>query len=435
MFGSIGKIFSRSLYSILCAVFVVGFTYPNTSSANDFLGNIQFPNGFGHGEIFDPGWPQETAMTDCPFVSLNCINTTWDRGFEFPTDLENEATIGAESASGAFEMDFDWAGLLLNTTGLTTDFYDFDPYAYCPEQNEHAICFGNDPPPLTGCIFRNDCNGRDSPGLAVQWGAPLTLSTLEKKKKVNTVKEQFRPVVALTNIRNEATCSGVAIADNWILTAAHCTCDVSKLRKVFFGQDLADIGTDRLHFLAPVEDHAIFEDKRGQDFCATDTVARRALTDIALVRFTSSNPLNDSFKLSLPRPSNPIGIKWNSVYFQPINTTTKTGMIVGFGAATGNDLGGKKLSALVKYRECGRMDMNCEPDRDFLIDGTANDLDACLGDSGGPLVSNGLAGIISRGQPTLANDGTRCGSGSIVLSLRDSDLYREIYTWIVDTIN
>ncbi|MGB0798917.1 MAG: trypsin-like serine protease, partial [Planktomarina sp.] len=111
-----------------------------------------------------------------------------------------------------------------------------------------------------------------------------------------------------------------------------------------------------------------------------------------------------------------------------------TGTIVGFGANPDNGGGGTKLFATVKYRACLPSDDHCSVTLSYIAPGKNTKADACLGDSGGPLFSNGLVGISTHGLPTNSPEGDLCGSGSVFLKLKDSEISKRILKWTLDTI-
>ena len=229
-----------------------------------------------------------------------------------------------------------------------------------------------------------------------------------------TLPEVVRVVFEAEN-GSQTLCSGVAVAQDRILTAGHCGCGVPESYRVRFASDPGlnseDIKLDRAPVVFP-----------GYD----------------CTREREPQPGRDLAVLYLRIAADKIRVPPVAQMTLPFGgTTARRAFIVGYGRADGGGFPNELLGAFSPIRDyfcvAGRYeDSPCARFREFvlsdLVSATVPGVDSCDGDSGGPVywfgktvdldgtekVHRFLIGITSRGLSGVPQFGTTgCGGGGI----------------------
>ena len=209
----------------------------------------------------------------------------------------------------------------------------------------------------------------------------LRIESLEQRVLM-TVGGQPAPIgegeftVALTNGRGNQFCGGVVVADEWVMTAAHCVNNARPNRiRVAVGNR---VSAAREHQVRSIVTHSDYDPKTAD-------------SDIAMIRVRG--------KLDAPA-LRPVPPRNADKLAQPRDVAT----VYGFGARHENDYLGTDYLQKVTVPIVSNHIAN----RARWYDGEVTDnmlpagrkqggVDSCYGDSGGPLVVNN-----GRGQPRLA---------------------------------
>jgi secreted trypsin-like serine protease len=193
-------------------------------------------------------------------------------------------------------------------------------------------------------------------------------------------------------------CTGVALAPNLVLTAAHCVVTPSSHRiRVFQDGSMMDVAGIRRH----------------PAFNMANYASSKATADVALIKLNSTLPdVVVPAQLAAPRRIE----------------AGDTLMIAGFGvtrAQTSNGLGQPRMAKLTVTGKPGSLQVRLF---DPITRNEKPGLGACTGDSGGPAFdgdSASVIGIIS--WTTAARDGEGCGGLTGLTPLLN---YR---SWILET--
>ena len=197
------------------------------------------------------------------------------------------------------------------------------------------------------------------------------------------------------------SCTGVAIAQDVVLTAAHCVPSGAEYKWVDFDAN----GTPTLQDIASVERHPTFSMKT--------FLNSRATADVALLKLARPLPAKFAPAQLAQAPKPP--------------TVGDTLLVVGYGLSVRGDgkSGGKiRATALSVTGKPGNLQIR-------LVDPATGNarpgLGACTGDSGAPVFdTGGVIGVVS--WATAPNNDEGCGGITGVTPLA---LYR---AWIVDTL-
>lgn len=228
---------------------------------------------------------------------------------------------------------------------------------------------------------------------------------------------RLRAVVGLTyNSARTPWCTGALIAEDMVLTAAHCVCEGTPTH-VFLGEDPLDTGTNGGKFFT-VAGRRAFHGCR-----ATSSTG----VDVAVVRINGRIQSAKPFPIAANAP--------------PSGTIF---LAAGYGATDreGTTTDYKKREAPVPMTSAscsgaGEAALHgCQPGEE-IVAGRINSADTCRGDSGGPLMMAApgtgssaeanlvIAGVTSRGVKSTS----KCGAGGIYEAMRP-----DVRTWIADTI-
>ena len=193
--------------------------------------------------------------------------------------------------------------------------------------------------------------------------------------------DQSDPVAASTVALydGKALCSGSLIAENLVVTAAHCIPSDAKTLKVFFKLDISGAGKSARVVDAVVDPHYKGEEATGPDE-----------NDIALLRFSGKLPAAYSPATLLPASeslSNGETVTLAGYGITEAQTTQGAGVL-------------RKVNVTIAQANYGKTEV--------VLDQT-DGKGACHGDSGGPaFVKMGknlfLFGVTNRGYPTNAPD-------------------------------
>ena len=210
-----------------------------------------------------------------------------------------------------------------------------------------------------------------------------------------------RPEVMLVGSRGNF-CTGVAIARDLVLTAAHCVQAGAEYKQVELDAQRQPIMKDVLAVA------------RHPQFNLKTMLAHRATADVALVKLAAPLKVTPAV-LMKPRGRVPVGERF-AVY--------------GYGMAVRNDGNSSatlRAATLIATGQPGNLQLRLV---DPATNGARDGLGACTGDSGGPVYADAggffaVIGVVS--WSTGPNGDSGCGGLTGVTPI---ELYRK---WIVDT--
>ncbi len=195
--------------------------------------------------------------------------------------------------------------------------------------------------------------------------------------------QDYPTVVALEDAPGNWFCTGTLIANDWVLTAAHCVADgpTTGLHARFDDPDVNDAAGGLVVAISEVHAHPEF------DWKAWDN-------DIALVRLAT--PVTDR----APTP----------LYRDVVVAQTPV-IDVGYGVADNNDGGGGLLRSVDKVTaDCaGANDPTVSGDVLVCMD-ASDGRGSCFGDSGGPTFTRINGSLVVAGV-TSGGTGDQCGAG------------------------
>ena len=228
------------------------------------------------------------------------------------------------------------------------------------------------------------------------------------------------------------SCSAVAIAPGWLLTAAYCVCD-RKAGVASLGFDVADpyattslrevygFGETPGHadgaFCGPINAWLNLTDDASPQDARAAAMAVAEARDLALVR--THQPLAYLGRLARTAIIAPdLAARIGGVY------------VAGFGAGAALGNGGRKTSFADVYDPdaCAGLAgaSPCLPDSEFAMTKTAQRADSCTGDSGARVF------VMADGEPALLGIASRsasrifCGAGGVCTRVAD----RAVIDWI-----
>lgn len=228
---------------------------------------------------------------------------------------------------------------------------------------------------------------------------------------------RLRAIIGLTyNNARTPWCTGALIAEDMVLTAAHCVCNAMPSH-VFLGEDPLDTGSNRGKF---------FGVAMGKAYHGCRASSSTGV-DVAVLRINGKILSAKPFTIAQSPPGS------NTIF-----------LVAGYGAIdrSGTTIDYKKREAPVPMTSASCSGpgeaaiYGCQPDEE-IVAGRINTADTCKGDSGGPLLMTApgtgtgneanliIAGVTSRGVKSTS----KCGGGGIYEGMRPV-----VRTWIAETI-